>query len=842
MTSPIPTPLVVQGARLGGALRRAAARRAGQAVWFAPELLSVDRWLERLLLDASLRGEPALPSGFVLSPTQARALWLEVIGRERALAPRLQEQLASRALEAHALIAEWQLEAALQPYVGGLPAFDALVDWRRRFRARCRELDALAAPDLLRVAQVVERHHRPATFVGFGRIGPALAALGVPVPAPVDAVLPASLQALPTREDEYRAACEWALAARARGLGTVAVVLPDAASIEACAALAMRETSLHEDAPLLMAGGGAGSPLHLPMVVSALQLLALARGLEPLEAAALVQSPYLAGHAAEAGPRARLAAELLALRKDRWPGEALLARAAPRCPRLAARLRAVLVATAQSPRRQSLNAWMQQAQQCLAAAGWPGEQALSALEKAGKEALAQAFDLTASLDAVCAPLSAAEAETSLRRILRERRLNLPVAADAVELLTLEEAAALAPDAVWVLGLNEGSWPRARAQNPLLPQRPLLEAGAPGANGVLDLAFERACLSRLAAGAREMVLSCARLEGETELRPAPGFAWAAQTPVAMPIAPAEAEADCFEAMPSLQPVPLAPARAASLAGGARVLTDQAACPFRAFAAHRLHATGVALASAGPDARERGNLLHEVLAAFWAEVDSQAMLKGLSEDAREALIAGAVAAGLAKSPALAERLHGLEHHRLKALLRRWLAYEEARPAFSVLEVECERRLELGGLAFKLRIDRIDRLADGRLLVVDYKSGQVAARDWQPPRPDAPQLPLYALAEHPQEVAGIAFASLKRQAMRWVTAPKNLFKAAPDAASLTDALAAWRDALTMLAAEVMAGEARVDPKHGKPTCARCEFALLCRVHEQPPQPEEEEADEPV
>ena len=81
-----------------------------------------------------------------------------------------------------------------------------------------------------------------------------------------------------------------------------------------------------------------------------------------------------------------------------------------------------------------------------------------------------------------------------------------------------------------------------------------------------------------------------------------------------------------------------------------------------------------------------------------------------------------------------------------------------------------------------------------------------------------------------------------MRWVTAPKNLFKAAPDAASLADALAVWRDALSMLAAEVMAGEARVDPKHGKPTCARCEFALLCRVHEQPPQPEEEEADEPV
>ena len=218
MNSPIPITRVVQGARLGGALRRAAARQAGQAVWLAPELLSLDRWLERLYLDARLRGDPALPSGFVLSPTQARALWLEVIGRERALAPRLLEQLASRALEAHALIAEWQLEAALQPHVGGLPAFDALLDWRRRFRARCRELDALAAPDLLRMALAVERRERAAEFLGFGRVGPALAALGVPSLNPVEAGVPASLTRatlLPSRNRSTKAAaalrslCSW---------------------------------------------------------------------------------------------------------------------------------------------------------------------------------------------------------------------------------------------------------------------------------------------------------------------------------------------------------------------------------------------------------------------------------------------------------------------------------------------------------------------------------------------------------------------------------------------------------------------------------------------------------
>jgi len=44
----------------------------------------------------------------------------------------------------------------------------------------------------------------------------------------------------------------------------------------------------------------------------------------------------------------------------------------------------------------------------------------------------------------------------------------------------------------------------------------------------------------------------------------------------------------------------------------MVKDQAACPFRAFAAHRLGAEGLQFPHTGLDALERGTLVHRVLA--------------------------------------------------------------------------------------------------------------------------------------------------------------------------------------------------------------------------------------
>ena len=69
--------------------------------------------------------------------------------------------------------------------------------------------------------------------------------------------------------------------------------------------------------------------------------------------------------------------------------------------------------------------------------------------------------------------------------------------------------------------------------------------------------------------------------------------------------------------------------------------------------------------------------------------------------------------------------LEEQRLVRLVTEWLDYESARIEFEVTETEAKRSVELAGLTFDLRLDRLDRLNDDSLLVIDYKSGAVTPK---------------------------------------------------------------------------------------------------------------------
>ena len=175
-----------------------------------------------------------------------------------------------------------------------------------------------------------------------------------------------------------------------------------------------------------------------------------------------------------------------------------------------------------------------------------------------------------------------------------------------------------------------------------------------------------------------------------------------------------------------------------------------------------------------------------------------------------------------------LAALEGARLALLVREWLVLDLDRPPFEVLEGESQRELDVAGLRLRTRIDRIDRLADGRLLIIDYKTGERARKDWDGLRPNEPQLLAYALADHPAPLAGIAFAQVKRGKCRFVTEPAGLLKAATTGA-LDAQLARWRDVLETLAGSFLAGDALVDPVQGVATCRYCDFKSLCRVDEQ-------------
>jgi ATP-dependent helicase/DNAse subunit B len=182
--------------------------------------------------------------------------------------------------------------------------------------------------------------------------------------------------------------------------------------------------------------------------------------------------------------------------------------------------------------------------------------------------------------------------------------------------------------------------------------------------------------------------------------------------------------------------------------------------------------------------------------------------------------------------------LEELRLTGLLTEWLEYEASRIEFEVTSTEVNRPIRLAGLEFDLRLDRIDRLNDGSLLVIDYKSGDVSPKSWDLPRPDDVQLPLYAGFALDGDLGGLVFAKVRagdecfagrvgdaRSALiADLSSRSDLIKNSLTAELLID----WRVYIEQLAKDFLDGRAEVNPREYPKTCERCGLQTLCRIQE--------------
>ena len=199
------------------------------------------------------------------------------------------------------------------------------------------------------------------------------------------------------------------------------------------------------------------------------------------------------------------------------------------------------------------------------------------------------------------------------------------------------------------------------------------------------------------------------------------------------------------------------------GGTGIIKDQALCPFRAFAHHRLRAEGLDVPDIGIDNMSRGTLAHTVLELFWNDVGEQSALLALDETALNAKIQLAVDAALERLEKerrndLPARQRQIEARRLVTIARRWLDIEARRDVFRVTAAEKNHQIKVGNLTIRTRIDRIDELGDGTAAIIDYKTGRPDPGQWLDERVTEPQLPLYCLGQNRGSVGAVMFAEVR------------------------------------------------------------------------------------
>jgi len=242
-------------------------------------------------------------------------------------------------------------------------------------------------------------------------------------------------------------------------------------------------------------------------------------------------------------------------------------------------------------------------------------------------------------------------------------------------------------------------------------------------------------------------------------------------------------------------------------------------------------------------ERGSLLHDALFTLWGEIQNSGNLLALDRESRAEIIArsmqGACAQLRRRDPApVTHALLDLEEQRLRQLLERWLELEAQRGEFEVIAREQPCELSIGGLKLTLRIDRVDKLANGQQLLIDYKSGNSEIRYWLGARPSEPQLPLYAQMLEGQ-LDAIAYGVINKRNLEFRGIGAT--EAAPGIRTAFDKLTQgdmegvadwpsllrhWQSVMGQLAREFVQGHAPVDPVEASRTCTYCGLQSLCRI----------------
>jgi ATP-dependent helicase/nuclease subunit B len=274
---------------------------------------------------------------------------------------------------------------------------------------------------------------------------------------------------------------------------------------------------------------------------------------------------------------------------------------------------------------------------------------------------------------------------------------------------LLEARMTRAELVICAGLNEGTWPGTPSLDPVLPPAVLRALGVPGADFRVGLsAHDLAGLL----GAPEVVLSRAARNVDGPAIPSRfllrvkallGDLADEHREVAIP-AIATALDKTAPASPYVRPEPLPSAEQRKVELRVTALDRLRSDPYQFYADAILGLKKLDPLDDAPSAAWQGTVAHKILETWHREHGDIA----------------AIADRLLKQRNAHPLMLGLWRPRLVAALE-WVAQAIAeQPGRTVAAWECEGEWRYRGVTIKGRADRIDRLGDSELAVVDYKTG--------------------------------------------------------------------------------------------------------------------------
>ena len=821
-----------------------AAHAANGKIWGTPRLRTYRNWIGDLWSNIPHGGTPEVS----ITHAQSNALWRQTIA-DSPEGPDLigHDGPAALAAQAWRSLLAWDIAPAALRAEPGQTDFATFLRWCSSYRNRLREarfLDDAETERALLDAEFDDRdpvvlldHHDPSPVLK--ELVRRLAASGCDIrhEQPPHRRAESRRIELASEHEELDCAVRWArrylLSSPSRRVALVVADLDSRLdSVQRSLKRAFRTdngSSAGTDIPAAVAGGR--SLLATPAINAAfcgIELLSPRSTFVTLSRW-LRSAHFHAGHRPLHCKAALLEARLRSLPivqagfLDAYRHGGLASTMRLEVPELAGRLDAAL-AEVDARARRTPTGWMNAWQRGLRRLGWQ--------DAAGEEsaqtwdwALAEYAQLTPVLGAI--PIGTALDE--LERILHRPQPAAPLSLCGVHVFGSVDDIGPGYARAWITGFSDSRWPEPARDNPLLPRRLQLEHGMPASDPLAALDRSRKSVQRLLARVGEVVFSWPSREQDRQCAPSAliedvstaGRDELAGTRNDGRFSKAGRRIECIE-----DPAPAL--KGLTIVGGAQTLNHQAKCPLRAFCAGRLGARPIEPFARGLSAGVQGKLAHRAAELLFAHPETfdalHSRLYACVERALDETFRGA----RGSLRALLE----LERDRLTALLGKLLDAESRRAAYTVESLEERRKIRLDSWLIRARIDRVDRLSDGSIAVLDYKTGRYAGKpDWFGDRLQDTQLPLYAL-ELGERVSAAVIAGLREPnvSYRGVWRDPDAFPGRPEKLPVERSWQAqidvWRDQLATLAREYADGDTRVF--ESGLDAVKGSYAPLSRVYE--------------
>ncbi len=528
---------------------------------------------------------------------------------------------------------------------------------------------------------------------------------------------------------------------------------------------------------------------------------------------AVITSPYIAHAQKEQSARALLVNRTLNFSKTHFKFSHL-EKHLNNTPQIKTLLETTILQA--TKRQQTHDAWLLDFNAYLQIWGFATDRTLSSTEYQLFNKYQSAASGLNQLAQINTQVSATRATKDLKDWLSQVVFQAQSAKTPIQILGSLEAEGLCFDAAWVLGMTDGFLPAMLNVARFIPSDIAITHQIPRTSFDLIAQDAQDTLHNLINLSTEVIFSYAKVHLSGEQQPSPLLTFNHETPALTH----NYQNTVLETVDDAKANPL---KHTQVHGGVGILKNQMACAFSGFA-RRLNIQSLNDPHIGLDRMEQGNIIHTTLQYFYQDITSQDKLLSLSKEELASLIEKNINTAIKYYADTGFTKN--EKKRISRIIHSLVEIEKQRQPFTVLSTEQSVDVNIAGLKFNTRLDRLDETVGGDQIIFDYKIGNPSINDWCSEAIKEPQLPIYAISNTAQGTAFIQLnankVSIKGLSKNKASLPKQ--SARSFCKEWDEQIISWEKILNTASQDFQQGKAQVLPN--KTACQYCEFDSLCRV----------------